>query len=155
MYKKAGQTGGFTPRGAERRRHQRTALARALSSIAHRDSGRPVAVVVHDVSRGGVGISCQDAIRRGETFSMDVNFGNGPLKLKCRVATCRLGPDDHYIIGAEFVEIHRHTAPVSSRDTDDSGSPDAKHLQDVEARLNQLLADPDAQSASPDRRASS
>ena len=49
-------------------------------------------------------------------FAQRINFGNGPLKLSCRVANCRLGYDNLYIVGASFIEIHRIQTPAKPRE---------------------------------------
>src|SRR3954465_8966090 len=91
----------------ERRKHQRTPLKATVKATIQRDNAPPMIAVVRDLSRGGMGLLCPIAIRRGESFSATVNFGAGLLKIACKSASCRVGDDNRYIVGAFFAEIER------------------------------------------------
>lgn len=132
------------PSGEERRQYQRTPVnGQVIASIIRTDAP-PISAIVLDLSRGGIGLSCTDSIRRGQQFVVMVNLGSGPLKFTCKSANCRRGDDTRYIIGAQFVTIQR---PSSASDNT-SGSPDdselldedgSKHVSEVAKRLERAL----------------
>jgi hypothetical protein len=135
------------PSGEERRKYRRTPVAGQVTASIVRSDAPPILAYVLDLSRGGMGLSCTDAIKRGQQFVVTVNLGSGPLRFTCKSANCRRGQDTRFIIGAEFVEIQRHTAGPSDNTSGPSHESEAldadgsRHVAEVAKRLEKALGE--------------
>ncbi len=133
----------------ERRRHPRTpAKGKLVTQLERKGGGVAVNAVVRDLSRGGIGLFSPVSLKRAEEFHLKVNLGSGLLHLKCKVANCRLGDDNRYIIGAHFVIVERDKDKANN-ETDGQEfisatgmRPDSEegkqHLKEVQKQLKGL-----------------
>src|SRR4051812_43704955 len=74
----------------ERRKYPRTVIKTRLTATIVCDDGREaLSAVVHDLSRGGIGLTVSAPLERDAKFTVQIHAGVGPPRLFCRVANCR------------------------------------------------------------------
>jgi hypothetical protein len=89
--------------GADRRRHRRTPhYVPATLQPASGNADADEAVLVFNISLGGVGLICDHRYRADTVWR--ITLGNGPLLLnaKVKVVSCRVRGDGRFDVGCEF-----------------------------------------------------
>jgi hypothetical protein len=94
-----------TPKGAEQRRAQRVKREVRMTITPVNDGGRetPVAVLVRDVSAGGIGLLYQRRMPRQARFILRLpRPQEKPLSILCTVMHCQRMGSHLFSVGAEF-----------------------------------------------------
>lgn len=106
--------------------------AEKLTAYIERERFLPFTAAVKDVSRAGICLIAPYPLMQFEIFMLHIDFGAGILRIKCAVARCEKAADgDRYIIGAQFVQIHRGKFDTVDYERD----VDQDHVNEVERRL--------------------
>lgn len=102
----------------DKRKHERVPLAdrATVSTLSRGLEGMDEVVIVRDISVGGVGLLCSEAMEAGQEFVIQFSGQHGlAARILCKVARCEPGGfgGSQFIVGATF-EIVIHPAQPSA-----------------------------------------
>jgi len=98
--------------GDEKRRSPRVGVGTRGIVLVH-STRRPLNVYIRDLSAGGVGITCDQALKPGEHLSLLLSRSDGKSShVLYEVRHCRQAINGIYDVGAKLVEVAKAASPA-------------------------------------------